>query len=327
MKDLSFAQEYALIALNAQDISHMTTVKKVALRAVSAAVVLECYLNGELTEKNGQLELNPDKLKDAALYEEPVLSILSAKKSRKPADLCSWVTSAARLPVRRLKKLEHFISDYLKDSSLLEEIPNILGCDMFYVTAGVTIKEYCCEITTYSKITESLRAEVLEDIALTDEAICTLWLLRESGCIYDIFSNNEHKKVLERINSAREKKGLAKTLFNIHIRRSAETAITNFLKKKKYNMHTEIGTGINFTFPFLERSQSVFIDTEKYFSNAVERLADVEARLTANGHKYTVLHEGQVPLIKIDNIVYEAIPDAIAQRIPIQGVRLRQYFL
>ena len=41
MKALTFAQEFALIALNAQDSLHMTTVKKIAVRCMAAAAILE----------------------------------------------------------------------------------------------------------------------------------------------------------------------------------------------------------------------------------------------------------------------------------------------
>ena len=41
MKELTFAQQFALIALNAQDSLHMTTVKKIAVRCMAAAAILE----------------------------------------------------------------------------------------------------------------------------------------------------------------------------------------------------------------------------------------------------------------------------------------------
>ena len=94
---------------------------------------------------------------------------------------------------------------------------------------------------------------------------------------------------------------------------------------KRNAIKTPTGIGINFVFPVIERSQSIFIDTEEWFSKAKERLNDVKKRLEENGHTYTIVREGDVPLIKIDNILYEAIPEAIIGRIPIHGVRLRSY--
>ncbi|WP_110930421.1 hypothetical protein [Paenibacillus bouchesdurhonensis] len=79
---------------------------------------------------------------------------------------------------------------------------------------------------------------------------------------------------------------------------------------------------MNFLHPILERSQAVFIDMEAMFSNPAARLHDVKQRLESKGHTVAVLKEGQIPTIKIDNIVYEAIPHAIHGRVPIHGVRL-----
>ena len=68
-----------------------------------------------------------------------------------------------------------------------------------------------------------------------------------------------------------------------------------------------------------------FIDTEEWFPNAQQRLDEVKARLESCGHEYTVINEGKVPLIKIDNIIYEAIAHAIQGKVSIHGVRLKRY--
>lgn len=88
-----------------------------------------------------------------------------------------------------------------------------------------------------------------------------------------------------------------------------------------------LGGAIFSVFPILERSQSVFIDTEEMFSSLNKRLQDVKVRLESKGHVFTVLHEGQKPLIKIDNIAYQAIPHAIYGKIPIHGVRITKLIL
>jgi len=38
-----------------------------------------------------------------------------------------------------------------------------------------------------------------------------------------------------------------------------------------------------------------------------------------NGHEFIALNEGPIPLFKIDNIIYEAIPQAVNMQVPIQG--------
>ncbi|HEY4600686.1 MAG TPA: hypothetical protein VIG73_05340 [Cerasibacillus sp.] len=47
MKELRFAQKFSLIALNVQDSFRLTNIKKVALRCVAAATILEWYLDHE----------------------------------------------------------------------------------------------------------------------------------------------------------------------------------------------------------------------------------------------------------------------------------------
>jgi hypothetical protein len=173
-------------------------------------------------------------------------------------------------------------------------------------------------------LTESLRAEILEDGAMAEETILMLWLLRESGCLYDLFSKVEMKRVETRIYELLEGNSLAKQVLPLSIHKSIETAVKNFLKIKKEVMSTPSGTGFNFIFPVIERSQSIFIDTEAFFANKEDRLRDVKTRLEDNGHSYTVIREGEVPLIKIDNVLYEAVPYAMQYRMPVHGVRLRK---
>lgn len=321
MVELKLAQNFSMVALNAQNSRYMTTAKKVALRCMAAAVVLEVYLEGGFTQTNDKLILQEDALKIS--YREPILKPLLYKNHGGKSDLKWWLKKAAALSNRQMKKFEHTMANSLKEMGLLEEIPNLLGCDLYYDSAGVTAKEYRSNIQEYTVITENIRAEILDGGPVTDETICMLWLLRESGCLHDFFSHNELEKTALRMNELyRQSTPLAKEILLIRIHHGIELAIKQFLHMKKMIMRTRFGSGVNFAFPMLERSQSVFIDTEQWFSNSKKRLDDVKARLESNGHAFAVLSEGQVPLIKIDNVVYEAIPQAVFCKIPIHGVRL-----
>lgn len=320
MADLGLAQSFSLVALNAQDSLHRTAVKTVALRAMAAAVLLEAYLNGAFTKDGDALVLQKEA--PSLPYRDAVLNPL-LKKGGETGDLGQWLKKASKLPNRQFKVFEQAMAASLDALDLLDEIPNLLGCDLFYDSAGVKIKEYRSDMPEYARITETIRAEILEDGPVTDEAICMLWLLRESGCMHDLFSQNELEKAAAGMNALYQSNVLAKALFPVRIHQGIEIAIKSFLRMKKAAVRTQFGTGVNFVFPFLERSQSIFIDTEAWFSNSEKRLHDVKVRLESNGHIFTVLREGETPLIKIDNIVYVAIPHAVYTRIPIQGVRLR----
>ena len=320
MADLGLAQSFSLVALNAQDSLHRTAAKTVALRAMAAAVLLEAYLNGAFAKDGDALVLQKEA--SSIPYRDAVLRPL-LKKGGETGDLGQWLKKASALPNRQFKVFEQAMAASLDALDLLDEIPNLLGCDLYYDSAGVKIKEYRSDMMEYARITETIRAEILEDGPVTDEAICMLWLLRESGCMHDLFSQNELEKVAFRMNVLYQSNALAKALFPVRFHQGIEIAIKSFLRMKKAAVKTQFGTGVNFVFPFLERSQSIFIDTEAWFSNAEKRLHDVKVRLESNGHIFTVLREGETPLIKIDNIVYVAIPHAVYTRIPIQGVRLR----
>jgi hypothetical protein len=118
---------------------------------------------------------------------------------------------------------------------------------------------------------------------------------------------------------------LAKALYPIEIRSVWGTMVGGYLRMKSHAASTEIGKGLNFIFPFLERNQSIFIDTEKYFANAQMRLQNVLDRVLSQGHTCEVLSTGDVPVVRIDNTKYELVPEAILVKIPIHGVRLRRY--
>lgn len=327
MKDLTLAQGFAIISLNSLDSRHMTTAKRIALRCISAAVILELYLGGHFIEEEEQLVLKGEVLaqSDILLYQEEVLKHIFKKNNILKGTLMWWLMKAAGLSDKNLKKVELVIADSLKGLDLLEEIPNLLGCDLMYMTASITMKEYRSNSLEYNRQAEGIRSEVLEEGNLTDEDILKLWLLRESACLNEIFTKNELDNVRLRFNELYQNNQLAKKIYGVSIHHMTEFAMKNFLSLKKQLVSTPVGTGINFKFPLIERSQSVFIDTEAMFSNSKNRLEDILKRLKDLGHEVTVLREGTVPLLKIDNMLYEAIPDAIMGKIPIHGIRLRRY--
>lgn len=328
MKELSLSQSFALIALNAQDSCNMTTVKKVALRCIAAAIVVEVYLEGGFDQIGDEL-LIEERMFDSdkfELYQEIIFKICLKKDNSVKGNLKWWLKKIATLRNGQLIKMEKAIVDSLKGIDIIEEIPNLLGCDLLYKDSGVIMKEYRSNIREYTRITESIRAEILEEGPICDQTIAMIWLLRESGCFHDVFSNKELEELSIRINNLYESEYLAKIIFEVNIHETIELIVKNFLDIKKRTIKTQVGTGVNFIFPILERSQSIFIETEAWFENSNKRLENIKRCLENEKHEYTVLREGKVPLIKIDNILYEAIPDAVnISGIAIHGIRLRKY--
>lgn len=154
-----------------------------------------------------------------------------------------------------------------------------------------------------------------------------LWLLKESGCMQNVFSKSDLELLQDKVNNLVISNKFNKGLYSTKIHHGLEIAVKGFLNMKKNVIKTPTGMGINFVIPILDRSQSVFIDTERWFSNGAERLEDLKNRLDENGHIYDIIRGGNVPLIKIDNIIYEAIPEAVQGRVAIHGVRLRRYIV
>ncbi|MDU2241049.1 MAG: hypothetical protein E7E23_10735, partial [Paenibacillus sp.] len=83
LKELTLAQRFSMIALNAQRSNMMTTVKKISLRAMAAAVILEVNLDGGLTAANGKIEDAPGPGRNASsgdlAYREAILKPVGSK--------------------------------------------------------------------------------------------------------------------------------------------------------------------------------------------------------------------------------------------------------
>ncbi|WP_339168474.1 MULTISPECIES: hypothetical protein [unclassified Paenibacillus] len=324
MMDLKLAPSFSLIALNAQRSLQMTTVKKVSLRCMAAAVILELYLEGCFTQSENKLTLHKEALDQShsTLYRETVLQPLLQNSAEVTGDLNWWLKKASRKSNHQLKKFETAISDYLQAMNLLEDIPSLIGSDMYFDSAEVEIRAYRSNMEAYTSITENMRAEILEEGPVTDQVICMLWLLRECGCMHDFFSLNELEEVNIKLHDLYQSNLWAKALFPIQIRQGVELGIKRFLALKTKFAKTFIGSSLNLIFPALERSRAVFIETESWFDNSNQRLDAVITRLMSYGHEVKVLERGSIATLKIDNLLYDAIPHFVMMKVPIQGVRL-----
>ena len=293
MSELSLHERFAIIALNGLQVETMTVAKKLAIRGIMAAEILEKYLNEESLSK--QVDMDFRKI------------LISSK--------------------RKLKSAEERFTKELKEKGLLSVIPSILNCDMYYVTSGVEVSEYLCDSAEYTRQAEGIRAELLEDGEMSSEIIFLWWLMRESSCFYDLFSPLEIDKITQRLNEIHLNSKVAKELFNLKLQRKIEQIYAKYLKKKHEIFTTALGTGFLFIVPFFERKESVFIDVEQWFSDKDKRLSSVLDRFALKGHVVSVIRTGETPLIKVDNIYYECIPTQVVVKVPIQGVRLRRYVM
>ena len=295
MKDLTLSQQYALLALDGQESIHPSVAKSAVLRAVSAAQVLETEL--------GKADVDSFSEFSSALQKA--------------------VQTAKTLKKKEETQIEQKVVNILEAEELLKEVPDTLGCDMNYDTSGVELKAYLSDETSYIRIKEGLRAEILEDGPISLEDAVLLWLLRESGCIHDLFSVSEQNRVEERMTEAAVQDEKYRALWEAEFHNVFEGFMNRFVKTKSKLLKNPYLEGVNLVFPYLDRRKSVFIDTVIFGTNVADRRAAAVEYLKKKGFAVEEIRVGSETLLKIGNIYYRIFPmTKTAYKVPIQGVNL-----
>lgn len=295
MKELILSQQYALLALNGQESLHPNVAKNAVLRAVAAAQVLETELGKADTSSFSEFS----------------------------AALQKAVQIAKSLKKKEASQIEQEVVNALKAEELLKEVPDLLGCDMDYDTSGIELKAYLSDEISYVRIKEGLRAEILEDGPISLEYAVLLWLLRESGCIHDLFSVSEQSRVEERMTEAAAQDEQYRTLWEAEFHSIFEGAMNRFVKTKSKLFKNPYLEGVNLAFPYLDRRKSVFIDMVIWGTNVADRRAAAVEYLSKKGFTVEEIRIGSETLLKIGNIYYRIFPmTKTAYKVPIQGVNL-----
>ena len=156
MTNLSLQDRFSLISLNALNSTRNSTAKKAAIRCISAAGVLDRFLQEteELTEDSDEYRSRLDALS------------VSLKE-------------AAHLSSSAAKELEHTVYTRLNNLGLMTEASSLVSCDLEFSSAGNKILEYRTDSDEYSRQTESLRAELMEEGNVFDETVSAR--LEENG--------------------------------------------------------------------------------------------------------------------------------------------------
>lgn len=294
MKELILSQQYALLALNGQESLHPSVAKNAVLRAVAAARVLETELG-----------------RDTSSFSEFSAALQKA------------VQIAKTLKKKEASQIEQEVVNALKAEELLKEVPDLLGCDMDYDTSGIELKAYLSDEISYVRIKEGLRAEILEDGPISLEYAVLLWLLRESGCIHDLFSISEQSRVEERMTEGAAQDEQYRTLWEAEFHSIFEGVMNRFVKTKSKLFKNSYLEGVNLAFPYLDRRKSVFIDMVIWGTNVADRRAAAIEYLSKKGFTVEEIRIGSETLLKIGNIYYRIFPmTKTAYKVPIQGVNL-----
>lgn len=308
------AKKYSAIVLNGEEISDKTVAMKLKNRCILAAVFLDGWLDGVFTRE--------DKGEDYSLIHEK-LNI-----DDQDWTLSQWMDHISDVPQRFCDEIAKKVKIQIMEEGLLEETPSLLECDYYYVSSGINIKQYRTEGNFYMRTVDSVKAEVLEEGDISDDAICLIWLLKQSVDLPQIFSEIEREEIDKKMLNFREENEFARSILNVSIGKGTLSMIKKVLETKQRLSETPFGIGVVSRMPVLDRKESIFIATEKMFSNQAERVMDVKNLLEEKGHICEVKKVDGVSLMKIDNILYELVPDAIIVRsFSIHGVRLRKYVL
>lgn len=290
MKELTLSQKYAVVAFDGLESLHRSLAKDAALHALAAAGVMETVIEKEVSN-----ERFASKLEEA-------------------------VETAKSLNKKEAKVLEDETVSFLMGEGILEQIPDILGCDMDYETAGVELKAYRSEEGIYVRIREGLRAEILDEGEVSDECAILLWLFRESGCMCDLFSVEEQNEVQERMLALATEKEKMRRLWQAQFYRMAEKLSEKFLRAKKNLFKNPYLEGVNLIFPYMERRNAIFIDFVVLGTNVTQRRIAVMEHLSGKGHYVEEVKMGEETLLKIDNNYYRIFPSTRrAYKVPIQG--------
>lgn len=294
MEDYTLVQQFLLIGLDGTDSRHKSVAKSAVLRAAAAGKRAERLLASGDCQSPGFADKLEKEMKTVKSLKTEVLNKEAGE------DIGILISRGA-----------------------LDEVPDLLGCDMYYDTAGVDLMVYRSDQDIYQKVTEALRAELLEEGELTDDGILLLWMIRESGFIHEIFSAKEQEEISQKMVRMAASGQWTGVLWKQEFHKAFESLGTAFLRKKKKLFQNPYMQGVNLTFPFLERRQAVFVDFVIFGTTVSDRRTTMMSFLCEHGHFVEEVKNGTETLLKIDNIFYRIVPKTVScQGIPVQGALL-----
>lgn len=303
METLTLTLQYALAALDAQSSTQMTTAKKAVLRGIAAARLLENILLDESDSSS-----------------EDFSNVLH-----------QGLSDIKKLSQKEFKALEKETADMLIAMNLMDEVPDLLACDMNYQTSGVSIRVYRSLEETYRSVVESVRAEILEEGSVTRECACLIWLFRESAVLHDLFSVGEQSTLLSRMAELSAKEEWLRILWEAEFHSGLEFSVLSFLRGKENLFKNPYLEGFNLNCPFFSRRQAIFIDCVVLGTTVQSRRLAALEYLSARGHYVEEVKHGTETLLKIDNAYYRIFPKTMqvgggGVRVPIQGVQLVPFY-
>lgn len=340
-KEYTLAQQFALISLDGLSCHHRSAAKCAAVRGIAAALLLEEILPGEETtelsvpESAGMAE-DFREMSEVGMVRDfrVTFEVGMVQDFRKTFE--SKMAAIKKMKKREMDSVEKDMADLLIADGGMEIVPDLLGCDMNYYTAKITMKSYRSDRDIYLSVVESVRGEILEEGPVTLECACLLWLMRESACLHDIFSVQEQEKVEERmmalsaegrLNGGSRDAAYISIIWGQEFHRTMDQMVKSCLEGKRKIFKNPYLEGINLRFPFLDRRQAIFVDFVVLGTTVKERRQAVIDFLAENGHHVEEVKNGTETLLRIDNSYYRVWPKTIqVWKVPVQGANLQPVY-
>lgn len=226
-----------------------------------------------------------------------------------------------RVNVGNYKRFEDEIVQKL--GGLMKTRSSLMAIDISNDLNDLDYRVYIADEEAYAEAIEDIRATLLEDIG--EDEIFLFWILREIGLINVIFSKSEIKEIDSSVAQVVDRLG-AKKLMDESFVNPFMKLIQKFNQTKIHNLPSDTWKGIKHMIPAIDRSNAVFVSSEKAFPSDEERLEDVLIKLDKKGIAYEVISGGKIALLKVNNRYYELIPNArVFNKLNVHGVSFREY--
>lgn len=327
MSNLSLRRRFALISLNGERVKNTTAFNDLKERCMITALLLDFIVSKKILLAKEYDCIACDPVIELSEGERAVYNYWKENGTNSNT-LADMVNGFLNIPHKERHHFYKSLIDEMVAEQLIEIIPSLLECDLDYQTSGVKIREYRSADLQYQNVVNDVRAELFNEDTITDENVTFVWLLKQSGDISNIFTLEEIHKIDEIITELSKKNHFVESLYHITVKGMIPRTLKTILKHKNAFAKTPFGSGVVSRIPALEKRESIFIQTEKMFSDSWERTEDVIKILESNGHICKVKTVGAVSLVEIDHVLYELVPDAVSVTfINIHGVRLRRYMI
>lgn len=316
----SLPMDFALLALNGMDSEEGSFFLKAVYRSLVAAFVVEAFLQKETSRA-----LSADEI--SALNGDLFApEFLGAKE--KNHTLPEWLSKVKRVSNKKIRAMVRPFMEKMQQRGKLDVIHSLLENDLYYEEEAFEMTEFRVEKIAYQRILKEFKKDWLEKGMPSNRTIALYWLLEQNGLLGRLFNAEEQAICAEQKAKRYHKNDLAKMLWKETVLSPIVRLAKDSMLKKVGFFQTAVGIGLAFSFPFLAKKEAIFIVGENWISKTEEVLPEIVGKIRQKGHRCLILRKGKVPLVEIDNVLYEAIPHMRTFRYSsVFGLQFRRYVM